>query len=181
MARSRSASTHAPDPAWVQIPPDVALADRLRAFRLALEQQHRFRSEQLASLVEKESADSADPSGPEDQQAVCARREVDAVLRAGARRALIDIELALARLDTGRYGFCRSCGTPIPLALLEAIPKTTLCLACRCHEECSSGEQAPRRRMRRFARSPRTGSVSPARQESSGRTGRSRTDSLRHR
>jgi DnaK suppressor protein len=82
--------------------------------RLASEQQHRFRSEQLASLVGQESAARADPSGPEDRPATCARREVDAVLVAGARRALIDIELALARMDTGRYGVCRSRGTSVP-------------------------------------------------------------------
>ena len=142
MVRSRSVSAHALEPPPMQITPDDALADRLPALRVALEQQLRFRREQLASLVEQESEDGADASEPEDREATCARREVDAVLAAGARRALVDIELALARMDTGRYGFCRSCGAALPLALLEAIPKTTVCLACRCREECRGGRQA---------------------------------------
>ena len=60
-----------------------------------------------------------------------ARREVEALVTAGARRALADIELALVRMRTGHYGYCRICGTGIPLVVLEAIPKTTLCLACQ--------------------------------------------------
>jgi DnaK suppressor protein len=58
-------------------------------------------------------------------------REVDALVAAGARQALADIELALVRIRTGHYGYCRSCGARIPLVLLEAIPKTTLCLVCQ--------------------------------------------------
>jgi RNA polymerase-binding transcription factor DksA len=34
-------------------------------------------------------------------------------------------------MRTGHYGYCRICGTGIPLLVLEAIPKTTLCLACQ--------------------------------------------------
>ena len=60
--------------------------------------------------------------------------EVDALVLAGARRALADIELALVRMRTGRYGYCRSCDGRIPLVVLEAIPRTTLCLACQPQE-----------------------------------------------
>ena len=60
-----------------------------------------------------------------------ALREVDALVAAGAHRALADIEMALSRIRTGRYGYCRSCEGPIPLVVLEAIPKTTLCLTCQ--------------------------------------------------
>jgi RNA polymerase-binding transcription factor DksA len=55
---------------------------------------------------------------------------VEALVAAGARRALADIELALVQMRTGHYGYCRICGASIPLVVLEAIPKTTLCLAC---------------------------------------------------
>ena len=183
MARSRSASADTLASTSMPMQPDDALAVRLPALRVALEQQYSFRCEQLATLVDRESEDGADPSEPEDRETMCARREVDAVLAAGARRALGDIELALARMDAGRYGFCRSCGAAIPLALLGAIPKTTLCLACRCREECGSRQQALRRTSRAFriTRRRATGSVSPARQESSGTMGRSRKVSWRDR
>ena len=86
-------------------------------------------------------ADRVDPVDPEAESAL---REVDAVVAAGARRALADIELALVRMATGRYGLCRSCGAGIPLVVLEAIPKTTLCLKCAWRSEGSdAGEPRP--------------------------------------
>ena len=77
-------------------------------------------------------------------KAASALREVDALIAAGARQALNDIELALARMHTGRYGYCRTCGLRIPLVVLEAIPKTTLCLACQGQTENGSTAQAAR-------------------------------------
>jgi DnaK suppressor protein len=135
MARSRS---HGPVPA---VERDLLgrrgdwLASRLPVLRAALEQQRRFRREQLAQLAGNartyEWPASAGSSDPRNKEMVLALREVDALVSAGARRALADIELALARMRTGCYGDCRSCGARIPLVLLEAIPKTTLCLVCQ--------------------------------------------------
>ena len=110
------------------------LASRLPVLRAALERQRDFRREQLAQVDLHQS--SCTPSATNgardrDQEATSALREIEALVTAGARRALTDIELALARMRTGHYGCCRLCGTGIPLAVLEAIPKTTLCLACQ--------------------------------------------------
>jgi DnaK suppressor protein len=69
------------------------------------------------------------------QEAAPALREVDALVAAGARRAVGDIASALDRMRRGRYGDCRSCGDAIPLAVLEAIPQTTLCLACQIRRD----------------------------------------------
>jgi RNA polymerase-binding transcription factor len=103
-----------------------------------LEQQHDFRREQLAQVDgDQRTRRSPRTNGAADQdhEAVLARREVEALVTAGARRALADIGLALARMRTGHYGYCRICGTGIPLMVLEAIPKTTLCLACQRFSE----------------------------------------------
>jgi DnaK suppressor protein len=127
MARSRSAAAHDLEPDEVQTQAGDALVSRLPSLRATLEEQHRFRSEQLARL--EACSRQQVPSDPGAREAVLALREVDELLAAGARRALTDIELALVRMHTGRYGDCRSCGDAIPLTLLEAIPKTTLCLA----------------------------------------------------
>lgn len=51
---------------------------------------------------------------------------------------LADAEAALARLDDGTYGICRSCGRAIPEGRLEARPTSDLCV------ECSAGV-TPRR------------------------------------
>jgi RNA polymerase-binding transcription factor len=112
------------------------LVVRLPALRAALERQRRFRREQLAELdaVGRSPADNAEPPDPRDEQAVYGLCEVDTLVAAGARQALADIDLALVRVATGRYGYCRSCGARIPLVVLQAIPRTTLCLACQQHE-----------------------------------------------
>jgi DnaK suppressor protein len=41
-----------------------------------------------------------------------------------------DIDRALVKVETGTYGFCDSCGDPIPEARLEALPATALCVSC---------------------------------------------------
>ena len=58
-------------------------------------------------------------------------RQVAEQVARGARRALVDIELALARMCAGTYGRCRACDADIPLTLLMAIPQATSCLGCR--------------------------------------------------
>jgi len=108
----------------------------LPVLRAALERQLRFRREQLARLRERDegSSDAQLPDG-RTREAALALREVDALVAAGARRAISDIAAALDRMRRGRYGYCRSCGGRIPLAVLEAVPKTTLCLACQIRRD----------------------------------------------
>jgi len=110
------------------------LASRLPVLRAALERQRDFRREQVTQVDLHQPTRT--PSATKDaagraQEPTPALCEIEALVAAGARRALTDIELALAQMRTGRYGCCRRCGTGIPLAVLEAIPKTTLCLACQ--------------------------------------------------
>ena len=117
------------------------LASRLPDLRAALERQRDFRREQLAQVdLHRPTRAPSATNGAVDraEDATSALREVEALVAAGARRALTDIELALARMRTGDYGCCRVCGTAIPLAVLEAIPKTTLCLVCQQATECSA-------------------------------------------
>ena len=45
------------------------------------------------------------------------------------------LEDALARIKDGTYGICRVCAKPIPLARLEAVPTTTLCVPCKQAEQ----------------------------------------------
>ena len=118
------------------------LASRLPDLRAALERQRDFRREQLAQIdlhrPTRTPLPAANDAVDRAEEPTSALREVEALVAAGARRALIDIELALARMRTGDYGCCRVCGTAIPLAVLEAIPKTTLCLVCQQATECSA-------------------------------------------
>jgi DnaK suppressor protein len=47
------------------------------------------------------------------------------------RQALAEIEAALDRIATGRYGWCEQCHRPISAALLAAQPAARYCPACR--------------------------------------------------
>jgi DnaK suppressor protein len=58
-------------------------------------------------------------------------RELDLVLSAQARGAVVEIDRALAKIDIGNYGVCEQCGQPIPHARLKALPYAALCVACK--------------------------------------------------
>jgi RNA polymerase-binding transcription factor DksA len=113
---------------------DRWLARQLPALREELQRQRDFRNEQLAHLVaHEENRDSLAGYGPRalDVGAARALDEVRALVVAGARQALADIELALTRMNDGTYGRCRFCEADIPSTVLTAIPATTSCLACQ--------------------------------------------------
>lgn len=50
------------------------------------------------------------------------------------REQLTDVGYALEKLEKGTYGLCDSCGKPIPLARLEAIPQANFCLDCKVRQ-----------------------------------------------
>ncbi|MFE7742616.1 TraR/DksA C4-type zinc finger protein [Nocardia sp. NPDC057455] len=108
--------------------PSARLDDHLPALRATLNQQRRFRLQQLAEL-EAEIDRAAAPTNAAD----AARQEVTIELAAAARQALADIEGTLALITAGRYGRCRRCHAELPIHLLKAIPTTQWCLNCRQH------------------------------------------------
>jgi RNA polymerase-binding transcription factor DksA len=121
------------------------LVRQLPALREELERQRDFRNEQLAHLIaHDESRISLAGYGPRAMNGDAARAldEVRALVAAGARQALADIELALARMNDGNYGRCRACDAGIPLAVLTAIPTTTLCRSCH-PPAAGAGSTAP--------------------------------------
>jgi len=106
------------------------LAECLPVMREALECERAFRVEQLTELSVgtwggSRSAER-EPGGAED-----ALREVDALIVAGARQALADIERALGAIRAGQYGRCEDCGEAIPLAVLRVVPQSRRCVECQ--------------------------------------------------
>ena len=47
---------------------------------------------------------------------------------------LAEIEHALQKYEAGTYGLCDSCGRPIELARLQALPQANLCLSCKARQ-----------------------------------------------
>jgi RNA polymerase-binding transcription factor DksA len=91
----------------------------LPALRAALEEQRRFRQEQLRELSQNGDHRSARRSGDP-------RDEVTHALSVAATAALARIEEAIVRMENGTYGACRTCGADIPVERLEILPMAAL-------------------------------------------------------
>ncbi len=96
---------------------------QLSAIRADLDQQRRFRSEQLEELA----VDAAEAMATADQN----RLQVTRVLTLAAEAALSEIDAALQRLEEGSYGNCERCREPIPRQRLEVLPMSRLCTPCQ--------------------------------------------------
>ncbi|HEX3148787.1 MAG TPA: TraR/DksA family transcriptional regulator [Gemmataceae bacterium] len=60
-------------------------------------------------------------------------------------RELNQIERALLRLKQGTYGLCEACQTKIPVARLNVLPYSTLCIKCQREAESDANWLADRR------------------------------------
>lgn len=111
--------------------PRLDLVACLPSLRTELERQRRFRLDQLAALGGR-----VDRPGGHDLDLLHAGQgggaspEIVEILSAAALQSLSDIDIALRRMTTGRYGSCLDCGMEIPLERLRAVPQTLLCLGC---------------------------------------------------
>ena len=104
----------------------------LEHFRLLLLEQQR----QLQAL--EETGDQAAQTVELDQTRVGRLSRMDALQaqamsqESGRRReqTLRDITAALARIDSGDFGFCRACEEPISPKRLEFDPTAQMCIDC---------------------------------------------------
>jgi DnaK suppressor protein len=96
---------------------------RLSTLREELDEQRRFRTEQLEELA----AEAAEVMATADQN----RLQVTRVLTLAAEAALSEIDAALQRLEEGSYGVCERCAEPIPWERLEVLPMSRLCTPCQ--------------------------------------------------
>lgn len=81
-------------------------------------------------LVLDELRTEADPELV-DHITADAGRDLAAELLTQEAATAHDIELALAKLENGRYGRCEDCGDEIPATRLRAVPWARLCLGCQ--------------------------------------------------
>lgn len=51
------------------------------------------------------------------------------------RKLIKKIDETIARIDSGDYGYCDSCGVEIGIKRLEARPTATLCIDCKTLDE----------------------------------------------
>ena len=118
-------------------PGDEPRPDDLRA--LLMERRREAEARYQKALAEQLSGDAAGDN--EGVHGWKASREggADVALLESLDRTLRQIDAALARLHTGAYGRCASCGEPIALARLRAVPFATHCVPCQTRREGSPG------------------------------------------
>ena len=91
------------------------------------------------SLRDLDDLQKSSTDGAGDDQADAGsktfEREQEQSIAANRLDLLTQNQRAVERIDAGTYGYCESCGKPIPKARLKAFPGATLDVACKQREE----------------------------------------------
>jgi DnaK suppressor protein len=82
-----------------------------------------------AVVVASRDSNADDEHDPEGATIAFERSQIGAILRQ-VREQLAEIDAALERLDSGAYGICETCRTPISAGRLEARPTARVCVRC---------------------------------------------------
>jgi RNA polymerase-binding transcription factor DksA len=96
-----------------------------------LEQAKSLRAEAESLVEEMEPGDIQFDEESGEGGTVTVDRERDLALSAQALAAVEEIDQALEKIASGRYGICEGCGQLIPKPRLEALPFARLCIACK--------------------------------------------------
>lgn len=72
---------------------------------------------------------------PTDRASLEADRNFMLRIRDRESKLILKVKKALARIETGTFGVCESCGEDISFERLKARPVTTQCIDCKTKEE----------------------------------------------
>ena len=114
---------------------DYMNAKQRTHFRKILENLKAELSEEIDRTVHTMQDEATVFADPNDR----ASQESDMALelrnRDRERKLIKKIEETIAKIDSGDYGYCDSCGVEIGLKRLEARPTATLCVDCKTLDE----------------------------------------------
>lgn len=114
------------------------MVNKFKQLQERLESERSHLTEELNSRLAQGATEEHEgsPFGKREETAT-ESSQLESRLAAGRhiREQLAQVERALEKLSKGTYGLCDSCGKPIPLARLEAIPQANLCLECRARQK----------------------------------------------
>ena len=110
----------------------VQLQQQLQARREALDAQ---RQAHLAGQSRATHAREVLLQDGDDATQRDAERTVDFDRTDRDAVSLAEVDQALQRLASGRYGLCSDCGAAIPLARLQLAPQAQRCVACESQLE----------------------------------------------
>jgi DnaK suppressor protein len=129
----------------VQIPPDYRPSPaeefmnplQVEYFRQKLLTSRAALLRELGAIpVVEESVRDGDQA---DQASAEVDREFEVINRERTRMLLGRVDQALARIESGTYGFCEQTGEPIGLKRLEAQPTATLSIEAQERQERAGG------------------------------------------
>ncbi|MBV9660485.1 MAG: TraR/DksA C4-type zinc finger protein [Acidimicrobiales bacterium] len=101
----------------------------IQSLRAMLEEERESLRAQLAELGYGAKGLDYDPNFADSSQVTAERGENEALVQKLVT-GLQDVEHALEKLGTDRYGLCERCNQPIAPARLEARPEARLCIDC---------------------------------------------------
>ncbi len=115
----------------------MALNDaQMKKFRAILEERRLSLIVQARKTLESDMVLSADDRFDEVDQASSEYMQAFNFRLRGREKILMDkIELALRKIDDGRYGTCEECEEQISVKRLQARPEATLCIQCKEAQE----------------------------------------------
>jgi len=94
---------------------------------------------QLLERMKAELTEPDEPTGvpgdPADMAHSVSARETSYEIGSVESRAVAQIDYALRRIDSGKYGICEDCGRRIPPVRLRAMPFAYLCVECKQRDE----------------------------------------------
>lgn len=79
--------------------------------------------------------DAANFPDPNDRATQESEFSLELRTRDRERKLIRKIEESLKKLESGEYGFCKSCGVEIGVRRLEARPTASLCIDCKTLDE----------------------------------------------
>jgi DnaK suppressor protein len=108
---------------------------QLDHFRKMLEEQKRELSQDIDRTVHTMQDEATIFADPNDRASQESDMSLELRNRDRERKLIKKIDETIARIDSGEYGYCDSCGIEIGLKRLEARPTATLCIDCKTLDE----------------------------------------------
>ena len=103
---------------------------RLSAERVAAAARIAALERDIAIIVESAKGGATDDEHDAEGATIAFERAQAMALLEETRTQVEALDTALARVDTGSYGVCESCGQDIAPERLAARPSATLCITC---------------------------------------------------
>ena len=104
--------------------------ESLDAVRRRAEERLLDLTDDYAGMVEASRDSNADDEHDPEGATIAFERSQVGSLVEQAKAQLAEVDAALIRLESGRYGTCESCGDAIAEGRLEARPTARLCIRC---------------------------------------------------